>query len=413
MRKLLPRTDYAQHSVRTLEPRKIAGRIDGLLGRVLPTRVIGARESLRLDGGHNYQVAGIRFLASHNRAILGDDPGIGKTFQALRALDNNPGIVIGPASVEGVWKLQASRWRPDLQVAHGDGSMPRQGRLDFYSFDYRGRLPIVDAATVIIDEAHYLRHLEIVRATRWAYLNTANNLWLLTGSPVVGSKDDLENLYTFLGVRDCMLRRTVKDVDLELPQRVYDTIPVDLPHDLYHVLSILDEEWKEIPSTKLPGIDRFSEARVQLTRAKCTAMFEWVAKYAQHSRCVVYSMYLDPLKLLVASRSDWALVTGEMNVNERDAVIAAFDKGLYRGLACSLTAVGVGVSLAAAERILFVDRSWNPGENEQVERRVCRIGNTSERVYVTDLVAAHPLEERVYEVLRAKQVDIDLVDYMR
>jgi SNF2 family DNA or RNA helicase len=291
--------------------------------------------------------------------------------------------------------------------------MPRQGRLDFYSFDYRGRLPIVDAATVIIDEAHYLRHLEIVRATRWAYLNTANNLWLLTGSPVVGSKDDLENLYTFLGVRDCMLRRTVKDVDLELPQRVYDTIPVDLPHDLYHVLSILDEEWKEIPSTKLPGIDRFSEARVQLTRAKCTAMFEWVAKYAQHSRCVVYSMYLDPLKLLVASRSDWALVTGEMNVNERDAVIAAFDKGLYRGLACSLTAVGVGVSLAAAERILFVDRSWNPGENEQVERRVCRIGNTSERVYVTDLVAAHPLEERVYEVLRAKQVDIDLVDYMR
>jgi len=51
--------------------------------------------------------------------------------------------------------------------------------------------------------------------------------------------------------------------------------------------------------------------------------------------------------------------------------------------------------------IVFVDLAWSPAENAQARDRIVRIGQ-ERPVLVTNLVARHPLDERVSEILEQK-----------
>lgn len=385
-------------------------------GDAMTTRMFLTVQTVNTVGIFEYQAYGSKWLASKRRAILGDEPGLGKTVQALRASQGEPTIVVCPAMAANVWRAQAAKWTPGIRVADGGGRRPERGRIDLYSYDYRGPVPDVRGATVILDEIHYLRHPDIVRSMRWAFLSSQypgeTRIWGLTGTPVVSEGTDLEAILAAIGLKDAVvLRRTLADVDLQLPDRVYDTYPVTLSHDLYRVLSILDEKWNTLESDQLPPLAMMSEARAQIARAKIAAAMQWVGRHRAEP-LVVYCSHLDPLHAIVAGRDDWAMLSGEQSIEERDAIIEAFDKGHLRGLACSSGAVGVAVSLVTSQRMLFIDRGWNPGDNEQVERRLCRIGAKGKHVFVTDLIADHPLERRVYEILERKRRDIEVAEYL-
>ena len=63
-----------------------------------------------------YQQAGSDFLANGG-ILLADEPGLGKTRQALMAakdLDARTILVICPAIAVGVWQSEVAKWRPDL-----------------------------------------------------------------------------------------------------------------------------------------------------------------------------------------------------------------------------------------------------------------------------------------------------------
>ena len=62
---------------------------------------------------HQYQVSGVEFLKARRAALLADDPGLGKTYQVLAAatelhLENI--LVICPASVVAMWRIQLTAW---------------------------------------------------------------------------------------------------------------------------------------------------------------------------------------------------------------------------------------------------------------------------------------------------------------
>lgn len=68
-----------------------------------------------------YQAIGIAFMrANQYHAILGDEPGLGKTLQVLTALalapDKLPALIIAPTSVVGVWAREARIFTPGLTV---------------------------------------------------------------------------------------------------------------------------------------------------------------------------------------------------------------------------------------------------------------------------------------------------------
>lgn len=77
-----------------------------------------------------YQRAGVKFLITARRAILADDPGAGKSAQAIRALralylrgeNPFPALIVCPNTMKRVWKREIARWWPGLTVSIVKGS---------------------------------------------------------------------------------------------------------------------------------------------------------------------------------------------------------------------------------------------------------------------------------------------------
>jgi SNF2 family DNA or RNA helicase len=94
--------------------------------RVGPSNAL--REVLSLDGGYQdlfpHQRAGVEFLATARRALLADEPGLGKTAQAIRALsrlhekgeDIFPVLVVCPNTIKKNWEREFDKWWPGVRV---------------------------------------------------------------------------------------------------------------------------------------------------------------------------------------------------------------------------------------------------------------------------------------------------------
>lgn len=96
-----------------------------LTSRVEPANKL--RELEEADGDEDlfpHQRAGVQFLKVARRALLADEPGLGKTAQAIRALKALqdageqvfPALVVCPNTVKKNWKREFARWWPSVNV---------------------------------------------------------------------------------------------------------------------------------------------------------------------------------------------------------------------------------------------------------------------------------------------------------
>jgi SNF2 family DNA or RNA helicase len=135
-----------------------------------------------------FQNDGVAHLRAHERAFLGDEPGLGKSRQALLAAGGRT-LVVAPAMVldGGVWTDEVAKWAPELDVTFAPYSSlnrlekgPRGGNVptDFLR-------PEWDQAwdTVILDESHYVKG----RKTSWtkaAMKLQTGQLFMMSGTPI-------------------------------------------------------------------------------------------------------------------------------------------------------------------------------------------------------------------------------------
>jgi SNF2 family DNA or RNA helicase len=71
-----------------------------------------------------HQRAGVKFLATARQALLADEPGLGKTAQAIRALkavkdggeDVFPALIVCPNTLKKNWQREFKKWWPEVKV---------------------------------------------------------------------------------------------------------------------------------------------------------------------------------------------------------------------------------------------------------------------------------------------------------
>lgn len=101
-----------------------------------------------------------------------------------------------------------------------------------------------------------------------------------------------------------------------------------------------------------------------------------------------------------------ALVHGGVKHEERDRLIKQFMSGGHdapRVFVGTISTLGESVNLQRANQAIFLDRSWNPAQNEQAADRIYRIGQKNP-VTITHLVAADTVDElKVLPVLNTKE----------
>jgi SWI/SNF-related matrix-associated actin-dependent regulator of chromatin subfamily A-like protein 1 len=174
-----------------------------------------------------YQEAGATFLAGRERAALFDDPGVGKSAQAIGALDMVGAmkiLIICPAAVREVWCGELKKFQKiQRRVIKGrdihDLNLWMRGKAHVLIVSYEmatswaKRIEGDFIDVVILDEAHYLKHCDTARGKaiwgsdlnedQWknkhGLLRWAGHVWALTGTPNSNDAADIWSMMRFCG----------------------------------------------------------------------------------------------------------------------------------------------------------------------------------------------------------------------
>ncbi len=161
-----------------------------------------------------------RFVESaregHRSYLLADEPGLGKTAQALLAADvadAYPLLVVVPNVVKVNWAREVEKWTPHrtATVVHGDGD-----DVDAFADIVVVNYEILDRHVawlsrrgfrgMIVDEAHFIKNKESQRSKNVQTLSASirrqfpNPLLIaLTGTPLINQIEDFRMIWQFLG----------------------------------------------------------------------------------------------------------------------------------------------------------------------------------------------------------------------
>jgi SNF2-related domain/Helicase conserved C-terminal domain len=154
--------------------------------------------------------------AGHRTFLLADEPGLGKTAQALlaaEAANAYPLLVVVPSVVKTSWAREAARWTPlrPATVVQGDGETI-DGFADIVVLNYE----VLDRHIewlgdfgfrgMVVDEAHFIKNKTSQRSQHVLALSdrirsrTARPLLMaLTGTPLINDIEDFRAIWQFLG----------------------------------------------------------------------------------------------------------------------------------------------------------------------------------------------------------------------
>ena len=154
--------------------------------------------------------------AGHRMFLLADEPGLGKTAEALlaaEAANAYPLLVVVPSVVKTNWAREAARWTPHrpATVVQGDGEAV-DGFADIVVLNYEvldrhmGWLGDFDFRGMVVDEAHFIKNKTSQRSQRVLALSDRIRsraarplLMALTGTPLINDIDDFRAIWQFLG----------------------------------------------------------------------------------------------------------------------------------------------------------------------------------------------------------------------
>src|SRR5690606_9848369 len=124
-------------------------------------------------------------------------------------------------------------------------------------------------------------------------------------------------------------------------------------------------------------------------------------------QCLIFTQYIGMGHLLQQAINELyghevPFLTGSMQKNQRDSLVAAFQNGKFPIFILSLKAGGTGLNLTAATHVLHADRWWNPAVENQATDRAYRIGQT-QFVHVHKFVTIGTIEEKIDALRSQKQ----------
>jgi SWI/SNF-related matrix-associated actin-dependent regulator 1 of chromatin subfamily A len=406
-----------------------------------------------------YQRNGVRFL--HDRGgcgLIGDPMGLGKTIQVLGWLctadDPFPAVIVCPANGKFIWQDQIEEHlKNPLDVFVASGRKPETWTSDILIINYDIVQYWSDAIlkrkpkTLIMDEVHKTKTRSIARTkTCVALSRVTRNVIGMSGTPIINrpveffpvlnmvAKKEFPSFWNF-AMRYCDPKpgwmgrgwdfTGASNLD-ELRERLDGIMirrekPKDLPpknripiHAELNNRKEYDKACNDFLTwyeTK-KGADAAEKAKKAQTLVKLGALkrlvakeklkqvFEWVEEYLeQESKLVVFCHHKEIMAELKKKYPRAAFGGGK----DRGEAVHRFQEDpkckLFIG---SILADGTGITLTASKTVLFVELGWTPGEHEQAEDRIHRIGQKAENVFIYYLLCKNTIEDYVWALIQNK-----------
>ncbi|KAI6174901.1 putative SMARCAL1-like protein [Aphelenchoides bicaudatus] len=409
-----------------------------------------------------YQKAGVAYgLQRNGKVMIADEMGLGKSLQALaiaRAYPSEwPLLIVCPSSVKYSWKQQIQQFLPHVDkitvIEKGTDQLPRSHSAKVVVIMSYEQMVIKLKAllenpyqVVIFDESHLLKE-RTARRTKVAKELSAgiSRLILLSGTPALSRPSEL---FTQIGLIDagifttwkafaqryCDLKKGKFGPDAKGAEHL-DELAAILQHSVMirrfkkDVLDDLPAKTREILylsgdkiKSKLKELKLSREAQSDAEKsmnsedekehfmtyfsntglAKAESVADWVLETYFYKEAAPIKILLFAHHTSVLDKIKTIRIDGHTKGPDRGAFCKSFQEDPSIKVAIlSITAAGTGITLTAANKVIFAELYWNPGTFFQAEDRAHRVGQKS-AVNITYVLARKTADDMIWPKIQEK-----------
>lgn len=417
-----------------------------------------------------HQKLAIETLAGTKKFILADDMGVGKSTSAvIGALESGAKkiLIICPASLKINWQREISLYTDksificegkNFSYDHDIVIMNYDIVKNFYDILDKENSPIYKSGfdLLILDEAHYISNITAARTKLInSFAKKIDRVWLLTGTPMTNRPINYFNLldlvdspvaknWTAYVIRYCggyqfkvknrkvwnvngasnleelrdrtskqVLRRLKTEV-LDLPEKIITPIYLKLKSDKYEELLGEYQEWIKTKKDKVSltvQLNMLTKARQLLATEKVEHTIEIAENILeQDKKVLIFTNFTDSLKKLMAHFGKKAVsIDGSTSSSQRQYVVDQFQNNdKIKVFVGNIIAAGAGITLTAADTVIFNDLSFVPAHHQQAEDRAYRYGQKNS-VSIYYPIFYNTIDNAIYEMLNQKKSTIDTV----
>jgi SWI/SNF-related matrix-associated actin-dependent regulator of chromatin subfamily A-like protein 1 len=362
------------------------------------------------------------FLLSRRRAILADQPRVGKTLPtAAAALENLPALIVCPAIAKTVWEAAFSKLAPktSVHVVNGKRGASEVNSADVTIINYDvlqyAQTNVDRYNTLVLDECHRIKNPKAQR-TKAAMLamKKISFVYALSGTPIPNRPIELWPILHGLGIyrggwydfagRYAKMWNAPWGLDTSGASNLPELKDMMKPHVMRRKKEDIFKDYKE-PQVSLITFDLANDKREQsfdadalMANPNALLAFEGLAEIMREAgmRKVQYAAdFIDDLlqsnepvvvfahhKDVVQALQDElkthspVIVVGDTARAKRDKAIANFQSGQTKLIIGNIQSMSEGVDLSAADTIVFVECTWSTSSLEQASSRVENINKS-------------------------------------
>lgn len=333
-------------------------------------------------------------------------------------------------------------------------SFTGEGPVIIINYDILSKwLPYLPACkTLVVDEVHYIknRNTQRTKAVR-ALGKKADHIIGLSGTPIVNrpveffpilsmiepgvfpsfwpfaqkycgatyngygwdfngasNTDELHRILT----STIMIRRKKEDVLTQLPPKRRSVIAIDLDNRKEYdkaardLASWLKNTGRSTKAANAEALARFTYLKQLATKGKLEKAIQWVHDYLEEEeKLVVFCHHKKTVNALMEGLAEYSPVKidGRTPQKDRQRMVDTFQEDPGCRVFVGTMAAKEGLTLTAASATCFFELWWTPGDHDQAEDRVHRIGQEADSVMAYYLIAENTIEEEIMDILDDKR----------
>lgn len=419
-----------------------------------------------------YQETGYKWLKFMIKeckgCILGDEMGLGKTIQvialilSLKSEGSMPVLVVAPISLLENWRRECQKFAPSLKTYILHGSSRISNYRDLLKYDLiitsystammdLGMINMIDWKLVILDEAQNIKNPSSGRTkccksikressiaiTGTPFENHVSDIWSLTDFVLPGILGSINEYKRVVSddvsggakiepiLSPLLLRRTVKEVAKDLPEKVISAQPIPMSEsecdgytkcleDINNSksqdnINLFDIQKLRMYCTHPFLVDGTTDKDPAAVSIKYTRLCEILEEiFSRNEKVLIFTSYIkmfDILKedLSVRFGKEIWTINGATPVDERQTIVDKFNEKRDSAiLILNPVAAGTGLNITGANHVIHYNPEWNPALEDQASARAYRRGQ-QKTVFIYRLYYKDTVEQIINERLERKR----------
>lgn len=415
-----------------------------------------------------YQQTGFAWMdyvlnGSHG-CILGDEMGLGKTLQAIALIQErkNKGekcLVIAPVSLLQNWYSECHKFAPDLRVLihHGPKRTALPNGFDNYdlvvtSYGHAVADNVLFCMRnwdlIVLDEAQNIKNprsnrtrrvkdipaLQRLAVTGTPFENHITDIWSLADFVLPGYLGSEEAFNTFVSddvvgakkiepvLSSIMVRRLVKDVAQDLPEKVVVSQPLSMSDYESEIYEEIRQSLLGTGTTSLPLLQKLrifcthpeiyddtivdDPMKISIKYQRCCEILAEI--FTKREKVILFTSYKKMFDLLgkdIPRRFGVPIdfINGSTPVAERQKKVDWFNNLDGSAiLVLNPRAAGTGLNITAANHVIHYNLEWNPALEDQASARAYRRGQ-KKVTFIYRLFYLETVEEIINDRIERKR----------